>query len=70
MPTDPAAAVDYPSLYEWSIAHPDKFWPAVWKFCDVVAETMPDGAQWREVVRGLGPEFRRLADEPPEPEWN
>jgi putative transcriptional regulator len=25
---------------------------------------------WREVVRGLGPEYRGLADEPPEPEWN
>ena len=61
MPTHPAAAVDYPSLYEWSIAHPDKFWPAVWKFCDVVAETLPDGAQWREVVRGLD----RMA--PPDP---
>jgi acetoacetyl-CoA synthetase len=60
-PTNPAAAVDYPSLYEWSIAHPDQFWPAVWQFCGVVADTLPDGSQWHEVVRGLD----RMA--PPDP---
>lgn len=53
--------MDYPALYEWSIAHPDEFWPAVWRFCGVVADTLPDGTQWREVVRGLG----RMA--PPDP---
>ena len=56
-----AAAVDYPSLYAWSIDHPEQFWPAVWKFCGVVADTLPDGSQWTEVVRGLG----RMA--PPDP---
>lgn len=25
---------------------------------------------WREVVRGLGPDFAGAANEPPEPEWN
>jgi putative transcriptional regulator len=25
---------------------------------------------WRDVVRGLGPQYKALADEPPEPEWN
>ena len=60
-PTDAAAAVDYPSLYEWSITQPDKFWPAVWDFCGVVADTLPDGSHWRDVVRGLD----RMA--PPDP---
>jgi putative transcriptional regulator len=25
---------------------------------------------WRSVVRDLGPEYKALADEPPEPDWN
>jgi acetoacetyl-CoA synthetase len=60
-PNDTAAAVDYPALYDWSVAHPDRFWPAVWSFCGVVADTLNDGRQWREVVRGLD----RMA--PPDP---
>ena len=60
-PSDTSAAVDYPSLYDWSITHPEKFWPAVWEFCGVVAESLPNGARWREVVRGLD----RMA--PPDP---
>src|SRR5689334_14450220 len=55
------AAVDYPSLHAWSIAHPERFWPAVWEFCDVIAETRSDGSQWTEVARGLD----RMA--PPDP---
>ena len=60
-PADTAAAVDYPSLYEWSIAQPSQFWAAVWQFCGVVADTLADGSQWRDVVRGLD----RMA--PPDP---
>ena len=56
-----AAAVDYPSLHAWSIDHPEQFWPAVWEFCAVVADNLPDGSQWTEVVRGLD----RMA--PPDP---
>src|SRR5580765_3935630 len=56
-----AAAVDYPSLHAWSIEHPEQFWPAVWEFCELVAETLPDGSQWTEVVRGSD----RMA--PPDP---
>ena len=52
-PADAAAAVDYPALYEWSVAHPDRFWAAVWEFCGIIADTLPDGSQWREVVHGL-----------------
>ena len=55
------AAVDFRSLYAWSVAHPEEFWPAVWRFCGVVADTRPDGSQWEEVVRGLS----RMA--PPDP---
>jgi acetoacetyl-CoA synthetase len=51
-----ASVDDYPSLYRWSISHPDLFWNAVWQFCGVVgeqrgtpvlvnADRMP-GAQW------------------------
>ncbi len=60
-PPPGAAAVDYPSLYAWSLARPDQFWPAVWRFCGVVADTFPDGSQWAEIVRGTD----RMA--PPDP---
>ncbi len=47
---------DYPSLYQWSTEHPQQFWPAVWRFCNIKAanpwvsvlqdgNTMP-GAKW------------------------
>ena len=55
------AAVDYPSLYEWSIARPDQFWAAVWKFCGVISDTRTDGSPWDHVVRGVD----RMA--PPDP---
>ena len=29
---------DYASLYDWSVARPEDFWPAVWDFCGIVAE--------------------------------
>jgi acetoacetyl-CoA synthetase len=55
------AAVDFPSLHAWSVARPDQFWPSVWEFCGVVADTLPNGTHWTEVVRGLD----RMA--PPDP---
>src|SRR5215218_118938 len=60
-PPDDAAAVDYPSLWAWSVAHPEQFWPALWRFCDVIADVDSDGTPWTEVVRGLD----RMA--PPDP---
>jgi acetoacetyl-CoA synthetase len=60
-PGSGGAAVDFPSLHAWSVARPDQFWPSVWEFCSVVADTLPSGAQWTEVVRGLD----RMA--PPDP---
>jgi len=52
---------DYDALYEFSIRHPEKFWPAVWEFCGiratgefspviVDANKMP-GAKWFPGVR-------------------
>jgi acetoacetyl-CoA synthetase len=52
---------DFPSLYRWSVARPEEFWPAVWKFCGVVADERPDGPPWDAVAVGL----ERMA--PPDP---
>ncbi|HET9012685.1 MAG TPA: AMP-binding protein, partial [Gemmatimonadaceae bacterium] len=61
-PPDSAAAVDYASLYDWSVAHPARFWPLVWRFCGVVADERSGGEPWTEVVRGVD----RMA--PPDPD--
>ncbi len=52
---------DVPSLYEWSVARPEAFWPEVWRFCGVVAEQRPGREPWDRVVTGL----ERMA--PPHP---
>jgi acetoacetyl-CoA synthetase len=59
-----ARVSDYDSLRAWSVAHPERFWPEVWRFCGVVAEPAraADADPWDEVVVGLG----RMA--PPDPE--
>ncbi len=35
-------AIDYPSLYGWSIKYPESFWPAVWEFCGIRASRLWD----------------------------
>ena len=55
------AVSDFPSLYAWSIARPDAFWPEVWRFCGVVADERAGREPWNEVVVGL----QRMA--PPDP---
>jgi acetoacetyl-CoA synthetase len=60
-PAGAEAVFDFPSLYRWSVARPDAFWPEVWEFCSVVAEEPPEGKPWDEVVLGLD----RMA--PPDP---
>ena len=30
---------DYDDLYAWSVRDPERFWPAVWSFCSVIART-------------------------------
>jgi acetoacetyl-CoA synthetase len=52
---------DAHSLYEWSVAHPEEFWPAVWRHCGIVADDL-GGRNWDEVLVGAG----RVA--PPDPE--
>jgi acetoacetyl-CoA synthetase len=52
---------DYRSTYEWSVLHPELFWPKVWSFFDLIASER-GGRRWDEVVRGLD----RMA--PPDPE--
>ena len=47
---------DYDELWRWSVEHPEHFWPAVWKFCEIKSsrrwdtvlenpDAMP-GAKW------------------------
>lgn len=38
---------DYPSLYQWSIAQPEAFWAAVWRFCGIRATR-----EWDKVLEG------------------
>jgi acetoacetyl-CoA synthetase len=47
-----AAVTDSRSLYAWSIAEPARFWPAVWRFCGVIAEERAGNAPWDEVLIG------------------
>jgi acetoacetyl-CoA synthetase len=52
-----AGALDgYASLWRWSVDRPELFWPAVWRFCGVIADP------WDEVLIGAD----RMA--PPDPE--
>jgi acetoacetyl-CoA synthetase len=60
-PPGAGAVRDFASLYEWSVARPDAFWPEVWRFCGVVAEERPGREPWDETVVGLD----RMA--PPDP---
>jgi acetoacetyl-CoA synthetase len=52
----------YSELWRWSVDRPEEFWPAVWRFGDVIADTRPDGSQWQSVLEGGD----RMA--PPDPE--
>ena len=44
-----APPTDYQSLYEWSIAHPEQFWAAMWDFGGIIASR-----RWDEVLVGGG----------------
>ena len=60
---DPAArALSYDVLHRWSVEHPEAFWPAVWRFCGVIAAERPGAEPWDEVVHGAD----RMA--PPDPD--
>jgi acetoacetyl-CoA synthetase len=60
-PPGAEAVVDFPSLYHWSVEHPEAFWAEVWRFCGVIAEERPGRPPWDQVVVGL----ERMA--PPDP---
>jgi len=48
----------YAELYDWSIGHPEEFWPAVWRFCGVVASRRADASEWTQALTGprkMGP---------------
>jgi acetoacetyl-CoA synthetase len=48
-----AGVVDgYAALYAWSIAEPEAFWAAVWRFCGVIADVRPDALMWDAVLVG------------------
>jgi acetoacetyl-CoA synthetase len=49
------------SLYDWSLEAPEQFWPAVWRFCGVLAEERAGRDPWDSVLIGR----ERLA--PPDP---
>jgi acetoacetyl-CoA synthetase len=57
-----AAVHDSGSLYDWSIDQPERFWPAVRRFCGVIAQEGPEGPSGGEVLVGAD----RMA--PPDPE--
>ena len=44
---------DYYALWAWSVAQRERFWPAVWDFCGVVADERPGRAPWDAVGTGL-----------------
>jgi acetoacetyl-CoA synthetase len=52
---------DYRSLYDWSVACPEQFWPTVWRFCGVIAVEREGREPWDAVGFGLD----RMA--PPDP---
>ncbi|MEO8622654.1 MAG: acetoacetate--CoA ligase, partial [bacterium] len=62
-----AGVVDSPSLHAWSVAEPDRFWPAVWHFCGVIADAHAGGPPWDSVLVGgdrMAPPDRTLG-----PRW-
>lgn len=46
------AVYDSVSLHAWSIAEPERFWPAVWRFTGVIAQERPGAAPWDRVLTG------------------
>ncbi|GAC1685321.1 MAG: acetoacetate--CoA ligase [Gemmatimonadaceae bacterium] len=57
----PPPSADYDRLHAWSIAHPERFWAELWRFCGVIADEKPGALPWTRVLVGGG----RMA--PPDP---
>ena len=52
------SAAGFAELYDWSVARPQEFWPAVWRFTGVLAEARRGRAPWDAVLVGgdrMGP---------------
>jgi acetoacetyl-CoA synthetase len=47
-----ADAEAFQSLHIWSITHPEQFWAAVWNDSGVVADTLPNGSPWEQILVG------------------
>jgi acetoacetyl-CoA synthetase len=45
--------LDYNRLYEWSIAHPEQFWPEWWRYTGIIADERHGRDPWDDVVIGL-----------------
>jgi acetoacetyl-CoA synthetase len=61
-----AGVADFAALYRWSVARREEFWPAVWRFCGVVADDRPGRDPWDRVFTGDG----RVAPPGPDgPRW-
>ena len=58
---DAPAVVDYDTLYRWSVARPEEFWPALWEFCGLLSDRDRAGRAWSSVLTGAD----RMA--PPDP---
>ena len=48
-----AGHASYRDLYDWSILHPEEFWPAMWRFARIISDEREDKEPWDEIVRGL-----------------
>jgi acetoacetyl-CoA synthetase len=47
---DAARISDTAELYEWSVADPEQFWSALWRFCGVIAEERAGAQPWDAVL--------------------
>jgi acetoacetyl-CoA synthetase len=44
----------YGEMYEWSVMHPEEFWPEMWRFAGIIADQHGENDEpWDEVVHGL-----------------
>ena len=50
----PSIAHDHAALWRWSVSHPARFWPSVWRSSGVVADPLVGRSDpWEEVVHGV-----------------
>jgi acetoacetyl-CoA synthetase len=42
----------YAELWHWSVTQPEEFWPAVWRFGQVLADDLGEGRAWDAVLEG------------------